>query len=159
MSFVELTRQQEFAVIRITRTDALNALNYGMLREIGALLDQVEASDARALFFTGTGDKAFCAGADIGELLDRSIPAEFAGTRLGQSCFRESRTLACRRSPSSTAMRWAAAASLRWPAPSASARPPPALACRKSSLALFPATAARNACHAWWAWVSRSRSS
>jgi enoyl-CoA hydratase len=87
MSFVELTRQQEFAVIRITRTDALNALNYGMLREIGALLDQVEASDARALFFTGAGDKAFCAGADIGELLDRSIPAEFAGTRLGQELF------------------------------------------------------------------------
>jgi enoyl-CoA hydratase len=87
MSFVELTRQQEFAVIRITRADALNALNYGMLRDIGELLDEIEDSDARAVFFTGTGDKAFCAGADIGELLDRSMPEEFAGTRLGQQLF------------------------------------------------------------------------
>lgn len=84
---IELTRKDEFAVITINRTQALNALNYGMLRAIGDALDQVEASDARAVFFTGAGDRAFCAGADIGELLDRSIPQEFAGTRLGQALY------------------------------------------------------------------------
>ncbi len=81
---IELTRREEFAVITINRAAALNALNYGMLRQISAALDEVESSDARAVFFTGTGDKAFCAGADIGELLGRSIPEEFEGTRLGQ---------------------------------------------------------------------------
>lgn len=84
---IELTRYDEFAVITINRKQALNALNYEMLRVIGRKLDEVEASDARAVFFTGTGSKAFCAGADIGELLDRSIPQEYAGTRLGQELF------------------------------------------------------------------------
>jgi enoyl-CoA hydratase len=81
---IELSRRDEFAVITINRAQALNALNYEMLRAIGRALDEVDASDARALFLTGTGDKAFCAGADIGELLGRSIPQEYAGTRLGQ---------------------------------------------------------------------------
>jgi enoyl-CoA hydratase len=82
---IKLTRQEEFAVITIDRPDALNALNYGMLGEIGKALDQVEASDARAVFFTGSGTKAFCAGADIKELTGRSIPEEYEGTRRGQA--------------------------------------------------------------------------
>ena len=84
---IELTRRDEFAVITIDRAAALNALNYEMLRAIGRALDQVEASDARAVFFTGAGDKAFCAGADIGELMGRSLPDEYAGTRLGQELY------------------------------------------------------------------------
>ena len=84
---IELTRRDEFAVIRIDRAAALNALNYEMLRAIGRALDQVESSDARAVFFIGAGEKAFCAGADIGELLGRSIPDEYTGTRLGQELY------------------------------------------------------------------------
>jgi enoyl-CoA hydratase len=87
MPFIELSRHQEFALIRLNRPEALNALNYETLRAIGRALDEVEASDARAVFFVGTGDKAFCAGADIGELLGRSIPEEYAGTRLGQELY------------------------------------------------------------------------
>lgn len=82
---IQLTRHEEFAVVTIDRPEARNALNYAMLREIGTVLDQVEASDARAVFFTGSGTKAFCAGADIKELIGRSIPEEYEGTRLGQS--------------------------------------------------------------------------
>ena len=84
---IELSRRDEFAVVTINRTDALNALNYGMLCAIGSTLDEVEASDARALFFIGAGDRAFCAGADISELLGRSIPDEYAGTQLGQALY------------------------------------------------------------------------
>ncbi|WP_454693414.1 enoyl-CoA hydratase/isomerase family protein [Achromobacter aegrifaciens] len=84
---IELTRRDEFAVITIKREHALNALNYEMLRSIGRALDEVEASNARAVFFTGAGEKAFCAGADIGELLNRSIPQEYAGTYLGQELY------------------------------------------------------------------------
>lgn len=85
--FIELTWRDEFAVIVVNREQALNALNYEMLRAIGRALDEIEASDARAVFFTGVGSKAFCAGADIGELLDRSIPQQYAGTRLGQELY------------------------------------------------------------------------
>lgn len=84
---IELKRREEFAIVTIDRAAALNALNYGMLRALGRTLDEVESSDARAVFFTGAGVKAFCAGADIGELHGRTIPEEFAGTRLGQELF------------------------------------------------------------------------
>jgi len=84
---IQLTRRDEFAVITINRESALNALNYEMLRAIDRVLDEVEASDARSVFFIGAGTKAFCAGADISELLDRSIPEEYAGTRLGQALY------------------------------------------------------------------------
>jgi enoyl-CoA hydratase len=64
---IEPTRREEFAVVTSSRIEALNALNYEMLRAIARTLDEVEASDARAVFFTGAGEKAFCAGAYIGE--------------------------------------------------------------------------------------------
>ena len=79
-----LSWREEFAIVTIDRPQALNALNYGMLHEIGRVLDEVESSEARAVFFIGAGDRAFCAGADIGELPGRTIPEEYAGTLLGQ---------------------------------------------------------------------------
>ncbi len=81
---IDLKRYDEFAIVTIDRPQALNALNYALLRDLGTMLDDVAASDARALFFLGAGDKAFCAGADIGELAGRTNPEEYAGTRLGQ---------------------------------------------------------------------------
>lgn len=84
---IELTRREEFAIVTINRAEALNALNYEMLGAIGKALDEVEASDARAVFFIGAGEKAFCAGADVSELLGRTIPDEYAGTRQGQALY------------------------------------------------------------------------
>jgi enoyl-CoA hydratase len=86
---IELSRHEEFAIIRINRVSASNALNQAMLSAIEKALDQVEASDARVLLVTGAGEKAFCAGADISEILERSLPEEYAGPRLGQAlCLR-----------------------------------------------------------------------
>jgi enoyl-CoA hydratase len=84
---IELTRRDEFALITLNRPEVRNAVSYAMLRDIGAALDEVEASDARAVLFVGAGDRAFCAGADIAELRERSIPEEYAGTRLGQGLY------------------------------------------------------------------------
>lgn len=84
---IELTMREEFAIVTVDRAEALNALNYAMLRAIGEVLDQVEQSEARALVFVGAGEKAFCAGADINELSGRTVPEEYAGTRLGQALF------------------------------------------------------------------------
>jgi enoyl-CoA hydratase len=41
----------------------------------------------RALFITGAGDKAFCAGADIKELRNRSLIDQKRGAELGQGVF------------------------------------------------------------------------
>jgi enoyl-CoA hydratase len=51
------------------------------------VLDQVAASEARALLVTGAGQKAFCAGADIKELMGRTLIEQKRGGELGQSVF------------------------------------------------------------------------
>jgi enoyl-CoA hydratase len=82
---IELSRHEEFALIRLNRPQALNALSFSLLRELGGVLDEVAASDARALLITGAGHKAFCAGADIGELTGRTLVEQKRGAELGQA--------------------------------------------------------------------------
>jgi enoyl-CoA hydratase len=84
---VELTRVEEFALITLNRPEALNALSFSIIRELGAAFDAAAASDARALFITGAGPKAFCAGADIKELIGNSPDTHHAGVNLGQQIF------------------------------------------------------------------------
>ena len=49
--------------------------------------------DARALLVTGADDRAFCAGADIKELMDRSLRAQREGAAFGQAIFAKLDTL------------------------------------------------------------------
>jgi enoyl-CoA hydratase len=84
---IELTRREEFAVITLKRPEALNALSFELIAELGRALDDVARSDARALLVTGEGTKAFCAGADIKELTGRSLVEQKRGAELGQSTF------------------------------------------------------------------------
>src|SRR3712207_4455957 len=84
---IELTRIEEFALITLNRPDALNALSFALIEDLGRALDEVARSDARALLITGAGAKAFCAGADIKELTGRSLVAQKRGAALGQSTF------------------------------------------------------------------------
>ncbi len=58
----------EICVLRINRPKAMNALNADTMREIGDALDAVlDTEEAQALVITGAGERAFVAGADIGE--------------------------------------------------------------------------------------------
>lgn len=88
---VELTRQDEFAVLRLNRPSALNALSFNILRQISRALDEVAewgvARQVRALLVIGAGEKAFCAGADIKEFQGRSLVERKRGAELGQSTF------------------------------------------------------------------------
>ena len=90
---IELTRVEEFALITLNRPDALNALSFALIRELAACLDDVAKSDARALLITGAGPKAFCAGADIGELTGRGLVAQKQGGEFGQATFAKLDTL------------------------------------------------------------------
>src|ERR1700733_2251717 len=69
---VHLTRD-EFALLTLDRPEALNALSFATLRELDAARDEIAAGDARALLVTGAGERAFCAGADIKELMGRPL--------------------------------------------------------------------------------------
>ena len=63
----------DVAVIRFNRPKALNAINPGVLEEVGDALDKIEAdSGVRVLVLTGEGEKAFVAGADIAYMVKLS---------------------------------------------------------------------------------------
>lgn len=58
----------EGAIFRIERPAKLNALTRPVLLGLAACLDELEARGARLLVVTGAGERAFCAGTDLGEL-------------------------------------------------------------------------------------------
>ncbi|WP_214414409.1 enoyl-CoA hydratase-related protein [Sphaerisporangium fuscum] len=70
---VRVHREDAVATITIDRPGKLNALDYATIDGLATVLDQVEADDGtRAVILTGSGRRAFSAGADIGDL-SRSI--------------------------------------------------------------------------------------
>ena len=84
---VELTRRDEFAVITLNRPEALNALSFDIVGQIGNAIAAAADTDARALIITGAGNRAFSAGADIKELYDRTLAEQKASAHRGQRLF------------------------------------------------------------------------
>jgi enoyl-CoA hydratase len=76
------------AVLTFNRPDKLNALSTAMLDAFETRLDQAETdAGARVLVLTGAGDRAFIAGADIGEYEGHSQPQFQAYQRRSRSLF------------------------------------------------------------------------
>ena len=62
------------AVVTINRPKALNALNSETLSELLNLFTEIEGrADIKVLILTGSGEKAFVAGADISEMVSKSV--------------------------------------------------------------------------------------
>ena len=60
-------------LIRLNRPEALNALNFTLMRELAEVLRQADADPAvRCIVLTGS-EKAFAAGADVREMQDKSF--------------------------------------------------------------------------------------
>jgi enoyl-CoA hydratase len=60
------------AIIRLNRPENLNALTSEIFAALRERLNQLQIDESlRVLILTGSGDKAFCAGIDIGALVDR----------------------------------------------------------------------------------------
>ena len=57
-SLIHSSNNAGVLTLTIARPEALNALSFDILREIGARVDELSASDARALVVTGAGDRA-----------------------------------------------------------------------------------------------------
>lgn len=84
LEFVKLQFEGPLATLTVDRPKALNALNAQTLHELDQALNQVAAhTDARALIVTGAGEKAFVAGADIGEMQSYSPAKALAFSQLG----------------------------------------------------------------------------
>jgi len=65
--------EENVGTIIINRPDSRNSLNAQVLGDIKSALAGFRHDDARVVVFTGAGDKAFAAGADIGELRERTM--------------------------------------------------------------------------------------
>ncbi|CAG0907899.1 unnamed protein product, partial [Cyprideis torosa] len=63
--------ENRIGIIEINRPKKLNALNQDTIAELHQAFDQLDKdSETRAIIITGSGEKAFVAGADISEFAD-----------------------------------------------------------------------------------------
>ena len=70
MSYTNILTEQKEGILEITinRPDKLNAINKTTINEIGDAMVQAETNpDIVVIILTGSGEKAFVAGADISE--------------------------------------------------------------------------------------------
>jgi enoyl-CoA hydratase/carnithine racemase len=82
-----LDREQAVAIITLNRPPA-NAISEVLIRELNAALNDVQADAAiRALIITGSGDRIFCAGADLGSAFSGGDVEAFI--RFGNSVMRK----------------------------------------------------------------------
>ncbi len=91
MTFESLRVEREgaVAVLTIDRPEKRNALSAQVRAELIAVLDELRDDDSvRVLVITGAGDKAFVAGADIGEFAQRT-PLEQRAAMTGRRVFDE----------------------------------------------------------------------
>jgi enoyl-CoA hydratase len=81
---IERQPEQRTALVRLNRPKQLNALNGAVMDALCAALEELDRDDAvRAIVVTGN-ERAFAAGADIGEMAD-ATPVEMLRTnRIGQ---------------------------------------------------------------------------
>lgn len=76
-------KKDKVGILTINRPDKMNAISKELTTELKHLLQELEDDEElRVLVITGAGDKAFVAGADISELVDRD-------SRLGRKVSRE----------------------------------------------------------------------
>ncbi len=89
LTHVRVERDGELAVVTIDRQEKLNALNAEVVREIGeAFRGLHDDAEVRGVILTGAGEKAFVAGADIGELAKMDSVSGVRVSRDGQDVFR-----------------------------------------------------------------------
>jgi len=79
----------DLAIVTLDRQERLNALNAEVFTELGEAFDSLRYDDqVRGVIVTGAGDKAFVAGADIGELAKMDALSGVQVSRTGQGVFR-----------------------------------------------------------------------
>ena len=76
------------ATLCLNRPDKLNALSRAMIYALAAAFEKVEEDKSvQAIVITGSGEKAFVAGADITEFAGLTIEQSMALAQRGQDVF------------------------------------------------------------------------
>jgi enoyl-CoA hydratase len=83
---LKFEKKNSIAYVTVNRPDKLNALNMQVMDDLRAAFTAIrDDSEVRVAILTGSGEKAFVAGADIGELNKQDTVAAKAYTHKGQS--------------------------------------------------------------------------
>jgi len=81
-----LEKKNAIAYVTVNRPKVLNALNMATMEDLRGAFHDIKNDDAiRVVILTGSGEKAFIAGADIGELSKNDAVMAKAYTHKGQS--------------------------------------------------------------------------
>lgn len=89
---LEFELQENIGILRIHRPQTLNALNGEVLDELGQFFDSLPKG-VRCLIFSGSGDRAFVAGADIKEMQDLTSEEALKLSQRGQALMNRIETL------------------------------------------------------------------
>ena len=87
MAFVTTEVKGAVEVITIDRPQALNALNPEVLGDLKAAFEAVDLKAIRCIVLTGSGEKSFVAGADIGAMSTMTKAEGEAFSKLGNDLF------------------------------------------------------------------------
>lgn len=89
LNYIRLEWDGDLALVTVDRPEKLNALNAEVIAELGEVFEGLRGDDkVRGVLLTGAGDKAFVAGADIGELAKMDSLTGVEVSRSGQDVFR-----------------------------------------------------------------------
>ncbi len=78
-------KESEIAVVTVNRPTVMNALNDAVVTELGQAFEDLGKDEGvKAIILTGAGEKAFVAGADIGELSKLDCLSAIKTARKGQ---------------------------------------------------------------------------
>jgi enoyl-CoA hydratase len=92
MDCVKYERRDAVGLIAIDRPKALNALNTQVLDDLDAAFGAVDLREVRCVVLTGSGEKAFAAGADISEMSGMTQAEARAYCRKGNTLFQKIET-------------------------------------------------------------------
>jgi enoyl-CoA hydratase len=93
MSYVTLEQKGAVGVITMNRPEALNALNDQVLRDLDAVLDEVEQNEEILVAIVTGAGRSFVAGADIGQMSAFSAVEGKAFGAMGNRVFSKLETL------------------------------------------------------------------
>ena len=83
-SLIDVVDDGGVRYLTLNRPGSLNALNSQVLSELTALVQGAERDRLHAVVIRGAGGRAFCAGADLDEIIDLDISGAHAFIRRGQ---------------------------------------------------------------------------
>ena len=73
MKYIVLEPMDDVALVKINRPQALNSMNVDVIWELSKTIDILAVDDnIKAVIITGTGERSFCAGADISYMVNIS---------------------------------------------------------------------------------------